>query len=185
MSTLVTAARRSFLGRVAGAALLHREAYEEVEADRGANVEALGVVLLSSAAAGVGSAGFGTRGLTAVALFSVIALLSWGTWAFVTTQIGAKLFPEPQTRADVGELLRTTGFAAGPGIVRVLCIAPVLAFPVLVVSSLWMLIAMIVAVRQALDYTSTARAVVVCVIGWTVAIGFALLFGLMFGPRLA
>jgi hypothetical protein len=170
---------------LAGAALLQRDTYEEVEADRGANMEALAVVLLSSAAAGVGSAGFGTRGLSAVVLFSVIALVSWGMWAFVTTQIGAKLLPEAQTRADVGELLRTTGFAAAPGIARVLCIVPVLARPVLVISSLWMLVAMIVAVRQALDYTSTARAVMVCVLGWSVAIGFALLFGLVFGPRLS
>jgi hypothetical protein len=164
--------------------LLRPEIYEEVEADRDATVEALAIVLLSSTAAAIGSAGFGTRGLTAITLFGLIALLSWGAWALVATQIGVKLLPEPRTRADVGELLRTTGFAAAPGIARVLCIVPALAFPMLVISSLWMLVAMIVAVRQALDYTSTARAVAVCVLGYTFAIGFAVLFGLWFGPRL-
>jgi hypothetical protein len=42
-----------------------------------------------------------------------------------------------------------------------------------------------VAVRQALDYRSTGRAVAVCSLGWFLAIGFALVFGLLFGPRLA
>ena len=48
-----------------------------------------------------------------------------------------------------------------------------------------MLLAMIVAVRQALDYTSTARAVAVCVIGWTLALTFAIVLGLFFGPALS
>jgi len=38
--------------------------------------------------------------------------------------------------------------------------------PVLLVSRVWMLLAMVVAVRQALDYESTWRAVAVCLVGW-------------------
>jgi len=34
------------------------------------------------------------------------------------------------------------------------------------VAGVWMLVAMIIAVRQALDYQSTLRAVGVCIIGW-------------------
>ena len=52
--------------------------------------------------------------------------------------------------------------------------------PVLLISRVWMLLAMVVAVRQALDYTSTWRAVAVCLVGWllTSAIIVALaLFG--------
>jgi hypothetical protein len=58
--------------------------------------------------------------------------------------------------------MRTTGFAAAPGVFRILRVIPGLAVPVLVVSSVWMIAAMVVAVRQALDYRTTARAVAVC-----------------------
>jgi hypothetical protein len=57
-----------------------------------------------------------------------------------------------------------------------------LARPVFAVTAVWMLVAMIVAVRQALDYQSTARAVAVCVVGWLLAIAFAVAFGLMSAP---
>jgi len=42
---------------------------------------------------------------------------------------------------------------------------------------LWMLAAMIVAVRQALDYTSTVHAVAVCVFGWGLAVSLVVVFG--------
>jgi hypothetical protein len=82
-------------------------------------------------------------------------------------------------------LLRTIGFASGPGILRIFGVVPALTRPAFVISALWMLAAMVVAVRQALDYRSTGRAVAVCSLGWFLAIGFALVFGLLFGPRLA
>ena len=65
----------------------------------------------------------------------------------------------------MGQLLRTIGFSAAPGLIRVLGIIPGLYVPVSFVASLWMLVTMVVAVRQALDYESTGRAVAVCVIG--------------------
>jgi hypothetical protein len=43
---------------------------------------------------------------------------------------------------------------------------PVLGWLVVLVADIWMLASMVVAVRQALDYTSTWRAVGVCIIGW-------------------
>jgi len=51
----------------------------------------------------------------------------------------------------------------------VLGVLPALTIPVFALTTGWMLIAMIVAVRQALDYTSTARAIAVCAIGWVLA----------------
>jgi hypothetical protein len=81
--------------------------------------------------------------------------------------------------------MRTIGFASTPGLLRVLGIMTPLAKPVFVLTALWMLAAMIVAVRQALDYTSTARAVAVCVVGWLLAIAFAVAFGLFFAPAVA
>ncbi len=167
-----------------GAAALDVAIYEDVEADRNATAQAFIVVLLSSIAGGLGATGV-TGGGVNIAFFSMVALLAWAGWALVTYTVGVYLLPEPQTRADVGELMRTIGFASAPGLLRVLGIMAPLAKPVFVVTAVWMLVAMIVAVRQALDYTSTARAVAVCLVGWLLAIAFAVAFGLLFTPSVA
>ena len=174
----------SFLQRLVGAAALDVAIYEDVEADRSATAQAFVVVLLSSLAGGLGVSGL-TGGPINLAFFSAVALLAWCAWALLTYTIGVHLLPEPQTRADVGELLRTIGFASTPGLLRVLGIMTPLAKPVLAVTAVWMLAAMVVAVRQALDYKSTGRAIAVCIIGWTLAIAFAVAFGLMFSPALS
>jgi hypothetical protein len=164
-----------------GAAALDVAIYEDLEADRTATAQAFVVVLLSSIAGGLGASGL-TGGAVNIAFFSMVALLTWGAWALVTYTVGVYVLPEPQTRADVGELMRTIGFASTPGLLRVLGIMTPLAKPVFVVTAVWMLVAMIVAVRQALDFTSTARAVAVCLVGWLLAMAFAVAFGLMFAP---
>ncbi len=112
----------------------------------------------------------------------VAALAGWYIWAYLTYFIGTKLFPEPQTKADHGELLRTIGFSSSPGLIRVLGIIPVLQGIVFPIAAIWMLVAMVIAVRQALDYTSTLRAVGVCLIGWIIQIVlFVLLFSIFGG----
>lgn len=163
----------SFADRMIRAAKLDVNLYEEVEADKSAMGQAMGVVVLSSVAAGVGSGEFGVGGIVGV---TIAALIGWYIWAFLTYLIGTKLLPEPQTRADVGELLRTTGFSTSPGLIRVLGIVPPLAGIVFLVAAIWMLVAMVIAVRQALDYSGTGRAVGVCVIGWIV---YVLIVGLL------
>ena len=180
----MTPTTNSFLQRLVGAAALDSAIYEDVEADRGATAQAFTVVLLSSLAGGLGASGL-SGGPVNFAFFSMVSLLSWAAWALVTYTIGAHLLPEPQTRADVGELLRTIGFATTPGLLSVLAIRTPLAKPVFAVTAVWMLVAMVVAVRQALDYTSTARAVAVCVIGWVLAIAFAFALGLLFAPTVS
>jgi hypothetical protein len=134
-------------------------------------------VLLGSVAAGVGSSGAGPR---AIAAGAAAGFTAWVSWAAIVYFIGTRVLPEPQTRADLGQLLRTLAFAAAPGLVHVFGIVPALRWPAFVVAWLWMLAAMIVAVRQALDYSSTARAVAVCAIGWALSIGLAALIGGLF-----
>ena len=165
----------NFLDRMLRAAKLDVNLYEEVEADTGAMRQAMGVVVLSSIAAGIGS--ISTGGLGGILMGTIAALIGWFVWAFLTYYIGTKFLPEPQTRADLGELLRTIGFSSSPGLIRVLGIIPGLGGVVFIVASIWMLVAMVIAVRQALDYESTLRAVGVCVIGWIIqALIFVLLF---------
>ncbi len=170
-----------FQDRMIRAAKLDVSLYEEVEADKSAMGQAMGVVVLSSVAAGVAS--FSITGISGVVIGTISALISWYVWAFITYLIGTKLLPEPQTSADHGELLRTIGFSSSPGVIRILGIIPGLYLLVSFVASVWMLVAMIIAVRQALDYNSTLRAVGVCLIGWVIqAIFLALMFSIFGRP---
>lgn len=176
---------RSFPHRLIGALALRAATYEDVEADRGATGQAVAVVVLSSLAAGLGARGFGADDAGDVVFFSAVALLAWVAWALVVYQIGARILPGAGTRADVGELLRTTGFATAPGVVRIFGVLPGLTIPSFAVAAVWMLVAMIIAVRQALDYTSTRRAIAVCGFGWALAMALAVLFGVLFGPSVS
>ncbi len=169
----------SFTDRMIRAAKLDVTLYEEVEADKGTMGQAMGVVILSSVAAGIGT--IGTTGMQGLFFGTIFALLGWFIWAFLTYFIGTRLLPEPQTKADIGELLRTIGFSSSPGVLRVLAIIPMLGALNFIIG-IWMLVAMVIAVRQALDYKSTWRAVGVCLIGWIVQmVIFALFFWLVGG----
>ena len=169
-----------FVDRMIRAAKLDVHLYEEVEADRRSMGQAMGVVLLSSLAGGIGF--MQEAGLMGLVIGTVGSLLGWYVWALMTYLIGTKLLPEPQTHADHGELLRTIGFSSAPGLIRVFGIIPALSGFVNLLAGVWMLVAMIIAVRQALDYQSTYRAIGVCLIGWIIqAILLALLVTTMGG----
>lgn len=152
--------------RMLRAAKLDVQLYEEVEADPGAMRQAMTIVVLSAVAAGIGNIANG--GLPGIVIGTLGALVGWYIWAFLTYFIGTRLLPEPDTQADHGELLRTIGFSSAPGLIRVLGIIPGLNTFVSAVAGVWMLVAMVIAVRQALDYKSTWRAIGVCVVGWVV-----------------
>ena len=170
----------SITDRMIRAAKLDVTLYEEVEADKGAMGQAMAVVVLSSVAAGVGSVG--AAGIKGLVLGTIVALVGWFIWAFLTYFIGTRLLPEPQTKADYGELLLTIGFSSSPGVLRVLGIIPIVGSILNFICGIWMLVAMVIAVRQALDYKSTWRAVGVCLIGWIVQlIIFAIFFWLAGG----
>ncbi len=162
--------------RMIRAAKLDVHVFEEVEADTGAMGQAMTVVILSSVAAGIGA--ISRAGFTGIITGTIAALIGWFVWAFLTYLIGTKLLPIPETKADMGQLLRAIGFSASPGLIRVLGIIPGLMGIVFLVASIWMLVAMVIAVRQALDYTSTLRAVGVVLIGWIIQ---AIILGVIIG----
>lgn len=166
--------------RMIRAAKLDPQLYEEVEADSTAMGQAMLVVVLSSLAAGIGSATMAVR--ANLILITVGTLIGWYLWAFMTYWIGTKLLPEKETKTTYGQMLRTIGFASAPGILRVFGVIPFLTNLVFTATGIWSLVAMIVAVRQALDYKSTPRAVGVCAIGWLIQMLFiGILFALMAG----
>ena len=178
--------KSTFLHRLIGALALRAETYEEVEADPGANGQAVAVVVLSSVAAGLGAQGLGAVSAGDVAFFAIVALLAWAAWALVVFEIGARILPGA---ADACRYRSTPADDRLCDRAGICCASPAswpeLTIPSFTVAALWMLLAMIVAVRQALDYTSTRRAIAVCGLGWVLAIALAVLFGIWFGPRVS
>ncbi len=168
----------SIVERMIGAASLNANTFEEVEHDASATGQAMTVVILSSVAAGIGVIG---SGFTTLLITIVASLIGWFIWAGLTFVIGTKLMPEPQTKSDLGELLRTIGFSTSPGILRIFGFVPILGWMISLAAGLWMLVAMVVAVRQALDYQSTVRAVIVCAIGFVIYMLFSVFLGTLLG----
>lgn len=158
--------------RLLGSASLKVSSYEEIESDRHATWQAVAIVVLSSLGAAFG---IGNTSLSGIAALLFVAIATWIIWVVLTVFIGTQLLPGSQTRADFGQLLRTTGFSAAPGILRVLGVVPGIGWILFLASTIWMLFTYVVAVRQALDYASTGRAFAVCLLGWL--IHGVLLFG--------
>jgi hypothetical protein len=151
--------------RMIGAATLRAESYEEVEADSSATLPAVGVVVAFCLAAAIGGGAADARSIVGVL---ATAILIWTIWVLLTLFIGTRLLPEPATQADFGQVIRTTGFSASVGILLILGILPVIRPLIFGAVTLWMLITFIIAIRQALDYTSTVRAFAVCLLGWVI-----------------
>jgi hypothetical protein len=149
----------SIADRMKGAALLDNATYEEVEADTTATGQAAVVVALGALAAGIGVARGGAGGIISAVVGS---LIGWALFAGITYIIGDKVFGGTATW---GELLRTLGFAQAPWVLAVLGIIPGLRWIVTPIIGVWVLITAVVAIRQALDF-STGKAVATAVLGW-------------------
>ena len=165
-----------FMARIIRAAKLESRLYEEVKTDEDATIQALVVVLLSGLYASIGASMH--AGVGGMVMGGLVALLAWYIWTLLTYILGVKLFPISQTSASHRELWCTLGFASAPGVLRVFGAIPGFTGIAFLVAAVWMFIAAVIAVRQALDYTSTVRAAGVCVPGWLVHV-FLLFFLLL------
>jgi hypothetical protein len=154
----------SLVQRMVGAAKLDVQMFEEVEADTSATRQALIVVIVVALATGLSAAiGQGLAVLIPVVLFG---LISWAVWAFIIYLIGTKLLPTSDTECDWGQVARTTGFAQTPGLLKIFGVVPIVGVPIAILAEIWRLVATVIAIRQALDYSSTLRAVAVVVLGF-------------------
>ena len=173
----------AMFNRVVRAAMLDVNLYEEVEADTSLTQEALMVVILVSIASGIGSflAGVigGDIGAALIGLiFAVImGVLGYYIWAYITYFVGTNLFGGT---ADVGELLRTLGYASGPRVLGVLAFIPCLGGLASLIGAIWALVAGVVAVRQALDFDTT-KAILTVIIGWVIVLVISIVVGAVLG----
>ena len=154
------------IGRMIGAARLNVSTFEEVEQDRGATVQALLVVVLVTIAGVVGGmlAGDELDIVQGIVFGAIRGIGAWVIWALVTWMIGSTILKTAETNANWGELARCTGFAQTPGILSVFVFISGVGWVIGLAVFVWQLAAMLVAVRQALDYSSTWRAFFVVVI---------------------
>lgn len=178
------------LRRIIGALYLKAEVYEEIEADRGATIQAVLVVVLSQLAILVWFLAviplLPENSNSSVQIVSageavVQGVIYWALLAGVIYVIGVKLFNTNQTQATWGEVARTIGFAQTPNLFLfstplVVTFAEVLALWLALACVSWTLTATVIAVRAALDYTSTIRAILVVVAGYAVAVSFSFVF---------
>ena len=162
------------ISRMLRASMLDALVYEEVESASSAIVQAVLIVVVVAVARGVATLSV-TDNILGIAFGIIAGLLSWAVWAFITYMVGTKLLKTGYTESSWGELARVTGFAQSPGILFLIAVVPVVGTWILPVVSLWQLAAMVVGIRQALDYTSTFRAVGVVLIGFVAVIPLQLI----------
>lgn len=168
-----------YLYRLFGAMTLDPDMYEGIEGDRSVTWQAALTVVLASIAAGLGASAWTSARPATFATLTGIALATWIAWAVLTCEIGRRLLPEPTTRTSLGELLRTVGFAAAPGLLQVFALLPHVGLAIFAFTVLWMFVAMVVAVQHALDYRSVWRATAVCVVAGAACLSLALLAGVI------
>jgi hypothetical protein len=164
------------------AARLESALYEEVEAEPRSLGQAFAVVLLASAA-GVLGAWLADQPPLRLVLEAIEPVVFWLGASLFAYMAGATFFRGPHTQTDYAEVLRTTGFAFAPGLLRVLGgVPPIdvagLHLPPTLLADAWVALASIVAVRQALDF-STVRAIA------TFGVAYLLLWLLLAGALIS
>jgi hypothetical protein len=173
----------TFGERVVGAMKLDPNTFEDVERDTTAIGQSVGVIVLAAVAAGIGNIYWG--GFTGIVTGALLSIISFLIWSLIVWVIGTKVMPEPATKADYPETFRVVGFSAAPGIASVVTIIPILGWLLMLVIWIWQIAAMVVAVRQVLDYSTTGKAIIVVVIGFFVSIIInLLLLAPLFGARM-
>lgn len=160
-----------YFRRLTGALMLDAGAFEEIEAHGDAAFQSMATVLLACLAGGVAVSGRDSASTAGFITGMTIVLAAWLVWVTVVAAVGTIALAEPQTQSDLGELLRTMGFAAAPGVFLAFAsIRPAAPFVIALVS-VWMTAAAVIGVRQALDFRSTSRATAVCALGLVIALG--------------
>lgn len=152
---------------------LDPHAFEDVERDTTAIGQSVGVIALAAAAAGIGNIYYG--GLTGIVSAAFMSVISFLIWSLIIWLVGTKVMPEPATKADYPETFRVLGFAAAPGLASVITIIPILGWILMFLIWVWQIAAMVVAVRQVLDYSTTGKAIIVVLIGFVINIIVTLL----------
>jgi hypothetical protein len=166
------------VNRMIRAATLQVDVFEEVEHDPTKDQEALVAVVTVAVINGIlgflGSLVFrqGASAALLTLVFGIIgAVVIYLLYAYLAFFIGTRLFGGT---ADFGELRRVLGYAYAPNIFGSI---PCLGW---VIAPIWVFVAGVVAIRQALD-VDTANALLTSLIAVAVAFAIVLIIGAVFG----
>lgn len=168
----------TFGERLVGAMKLDVNTFEDIERDPTAMGQAVGVIALAAVSTGIGNVWYG--GLTGILFGVITSLIGYAVWAVIVWLVGTKVMPDPSTKADFPEAFRVIAFAAAPGVLGAVTIIPILGWLLLFLIWVWSIAAMVVAVKAALDYTDTFKAVIVVIIGFVVNLVITALLSAMF-----
>ena len=152
--------------RMVGAMKADVKTFQEIEADPSAIGQAVTVIVIAGVASLIGNVF--RSGVFGGMMALILSLISYALWSLLVVLIGTKLMPEPSTKADFNEAFRVIGFTAAPGVFNLLAIIPFLGPLISLVIAIWTLIIGVIAVREVLDYSNTARAIIVCLIAMVV-----------------
>ena len=157
------------LQRMIGAAMLRASTYEEIEADNSALPQAIGVVIIVTLCGIVGDVIAGATGggigiLGAVLNGGLFGLLRWALWVTLILLVGGKMLKAESTNTNWAELGRVVGFAYTPGVLVLLSFLPGIGGIMGPIAAVWTLVAVVIAIRHALDFEGIGRAIVVAVI---------------------
>jgi hypothetical protein len=136
--------------------------FTEIEADPNAMGQAITVIVIAGIASLIGN--IFRQGISGGILGLITSIVGYAVFSLLVFLVGTKLMPEPTTKADFNQTFRVVGFAASPGIFNVLAIIPVLGVLISFLVGIWSLVIGVIAVREVLDYSNTARAIIVAVI---------------------
>ena len=153
--------------RMLRAIKLDRNFFGEVAADPTLQAHSVWTVAIFAMATSFGF--FGAVGGVAVNIALITTMLSWYIWAFSIFYIGSRLLGEKGESADRKTVIRVVAFAAAPGLIRVLAIIPKTAIVLMVVSSVWILAAAVVGLKQVFTRTATAKITIMAVGTWLAA----------------
>ena len=168
----------TFGERLIGAMKLDPGTFEDIERDPTALSQTIGVIALAAVSLGIGNVWYG--GIGGIVFSIITSLIGYVLWAVVVWLVGTKVMPDPATKADFQETFRVVGFAAAPGVLGIITIIPILGWLLVFLLWLWSIAAMVVAVRQVLDYTDTFKAVIVVIIGFVVNFVVTMILTAMF-----
>lgn len=99
------------LDRVLRVIKLDQTVFGEVEKDESATAEAFIIVLVTSFLSALGSGFASGRFFPSFIGTFIMGILGWVIWSVITLWVGTKLY---NGQADLGEMLRTIGYANAP-----------------------------------------------------------------------
>ena len=105
---------------------------------------------------------------TNIILSGITAIITWYIWALLIFVIGAKIFPEKETKTNFKKILIAVGYAHSPGLLRFLGFIPDLVMPIIFITQFWIFASLIIATREILSFKSNVKSLGIILIAFLI-----------------